>query len=229
LSHSESVSEVLNIAVFASGRGSNFEAILRAIEAGTLHDVSVAAVISNNSSAPVLAIARERNLPTYHLSQKQYPTEIDFDDALLDVLDQHRVNFIVLAGYMKKLSPSIVRRFPNRILNIHPALLPNFGGPGMYGMYVHEAVLKSGAKTSGATVHIVDEEYDHGPIVLQRTLPVEHNETPETLAAKIHAIEHLLYPEAIQLFADDRVRVINGRVEILEHSHPVEHGEGEAP
>lgn len=211
------MSEVLNIAVFASGRGSNFEAILRAIETGKLHDVSIAAVISNNSEAPVLTIAREHSIPTYHLSQKQFPSEEKFDDAVLGVLRRHGANFIVLAGYMKRLSTNLVRQFRNRTLNIHPALLPKFGGKGMYGIHVHEAVINSGEKVSGVTVHIVDEEYDHGPIVRQRTVAVDKEETPDTLAMRIHGIEHQLYPEVLQLFADDRVRVNEGRVTIMEN------------
>jgi phosphoribosylglycinamide formyltransferase-1 len=211
------VSEVLNIAVFASGRGTNFEAILRAIETGKLHNLSIAVVISNNSDAPVLTIAREHNVPAYHLSQKQFPSEEKFDETISDVFDRHGVNFIILAGYMKKLSTNLVRKFRNRILNIHPALLPKFGGKGMYGMHVHEAVINSGDKISGVTVHLVDEEYDHGPIVRQRTIAVDEAETPETLATKIHRIEHQLYPEVLQLFADDRVRVNERRVTILEN------------
>jgi phosphoribosylglycinamide formyltransferase-1 len=211
------VSEVLNIAVFASGRGTNLEAILRAIETGKLHNLSIAVVISNNSDAPVLTIAREHNVPAYHLSQKQFPSEEKFDETILDVFDRHGVNFIILAGYMKKLSTNLVRKFRNRILNIHPALLPKFGGKGMYGMHVHEAVINSGDKISGVTVHLVDEEYDHGPIVRQRTIAVDEAETPETLATKIHRIEHQLYPEVLQLFADDRVRVNERRVTILEN------------
>jgi phosphoribosylglycinamide formyltransferase-1 len=119
---------------------------------------------------------------------------------------------------MKKLSTNLVRQFHNRMLNIHPALLPKFGGKGMYGMHVHEAVINSGEQMSGVTIHIVDEEYDHGPIVKQRTVPVEGDESPDTLAAKIHEIEHQLYPEVLQLFADDRVRVTDGRVTILENA-----------
>jgi formyltetrahydrofolate-dependent phosphoribosylglycinamide formyltransferase len=211
------VSEVLNIGVFASGRGSNFAAILRAIETGKLHNVSIAAVISNNSDAPVLTIARERNIPSYHLNQKQYSCEEEFDEAVLAVFRRHQVNFIVLAGYMKKLSTNLVCQFRNRTLNIHPALLPKFGGKGMYGMHVHEAVINSGEKISGVTIHIVDEEYDHGPIVRQRTVAVDKDETPDTLALKIHGIEHQLYPEVLQLFADDRVRVNKGQVTILEN------------
>jgi len=211
------VSGVLNIAVFASGRGSNCEAILRAIETRKLHKVSIAVIISNNRDAPVLTIAREHNIPSCHLSQKQFPSEEAFDEAVLAVLRLHDANFIVLAGYMKKLSTNLVRRFHNRILNIHPALLPKFGGKGMYGVHVHEAVINSGEKMSGVTIHIVDEEYDHGPIVKQRTVPVGINESPDTLAAKIHEVEHQLYPEVLQLFADDRVQVTDGRVTILEN------------
>ena len=154
--------DVLNLAVFASGRGSNFEAILRAIKTGRLHNVSVAVVISNNSDSPVLTIAREHNIPSYPLSQKQFSSEQEFVGAILNVFEKHRVNFVALAGYMKILPTSIVQKFRDRILNIHPALLPQFGGKGMYGMRVHEAVINSEAKVSGATVHIVDEQYDHG-------------------------------------------------------------------
>jgi formyltetrahydrofolate-dependent phosphoribosylglycinamide formyltransferase len=211
------VSKVLNIAVFASGRGTNFEAILRAIERGKLRNASIGAVISNNADAPVLVIAREHNIPSYHLSQRQFPSEGKFDEAILDVFHRHSVNFIVLAGYMKKLSANLVRQFHNRMLNIHPALLPKFGGKGMYGMHVHEAVISAGEKISGVTVHIVDEEYDHGPIVRQRTIAIDEGETPETLAMKIHGIEHQIYPEVLELFADDRVRVNEGRVTILEN------------
>ena len=217
------MSEVLNIAVFASGRGSNFEAILRAIEEGKIHNVSISVVISNNSAAPVFELARAHSIPAYHLSQLQFPSEEKFDETVLGVLERHRANFIVLAGYMKKLSSDLIRKFCNRILNIHPALLPKFGGKGMYGMRVHEAVIKSGEKISGVTVHIVDEEYDHGPIVKQQTVEVQREDTPETLAMKVRRFEHQLYPEVLQLFADDRIRISGGRVTILEN------GRGERP
>ncbi len=208
--------KVLNLAIFASGRGSNFEAILRAIDTGKLHNVSVAVVISNNSDAPVLTIAREHNIPSYYLSHKQFSSDQEFVSRIFNVFDEHRVNFIILAGYMKKLPTSLIEKFRNRILNIHPALLPKFGGKGMYGMHVHEAVINSGEKVSGATVHIVDEEYDRGPIVKQLIVRVESGETPETLATKVHALEHELYSEVLQLFADERVRINDGHVRILE-------------
>lgn len=198
---------MLQLAVLGSGRGSNFQAILSAIQRGELTGVSIKLVISNNSAAGILEIARTQGLPALHISQKQFATEGAFVDTMLDVLRAHSVNFIVLAGYMKRLHPRLVATYKNRIINIHPALLPEFGGEGMYGMHVHRAVLAAGRPVSGATVHIVDEEYDRGPIVLQRQVTVAPGETPESLAAKVLAVEHGLYPEAIRLFAEGRVTV----------------------
>ncbi|MCR4438648.1 MAG: phosphoribosylglycinamide formyltransferase [bacterium] len=204
----------LRLAVLASGRGSNLEAILRAIDRGEL-DAEVAAVISNKSTAGALEIARSRGIPAVHLSALQFSSQEEFDKALLQLLERHAVNFIALAGYLKMLSPTIVRAFRHRILNIHPALLPSFGGKGLYGHYVHEAVLAYGCKVSGATVHLVDEEYDTGPPVIQECVPVLEDDTPETLAARVLTVEHRIYAQALQLFAEDRVVVEGRRVRIL--------------
>jgi phosphoribosylglycinamide formyltransferase-1 len=193
--------EMLNIAVLGSGRGSNFQAILTAMQQGRIPGARICVVISNNSGAGILEIARNNSLPAVHLSQKQFPTEDGFVDALLSLLSTHGVNFIVLAGYMKRLHPRVVRAFRHRIINIHPALLPRFGGTGMYGIHVHEAVIAAGERLSGATVHYVDEEYDHGAIVLQKTVSVAADDTPETLAAKVLAVEHEIYPEALRRLA----------------------------
>jgi phosphoribosylglycinamide formyltransferase-1 len=195
---------MLRIAVFGSGRGSNFHAILGALQQGRIPNAQICLVISNNSSAGILEIARANSLSAIHLSQQQFPTETAYVDALIALLRQHGVNFIALAGYMKRLPSRVVGLFHGRIVNIHPALLPKFGGKGMYGHHVHEAVIASGEKLSGATVHIVDEEYDHGAVVLQRTVEVSPDDTPETLAAKVLRIEHELYPEAIRIFAEGR-------------------------
>ena len=205
----------LNIVVFASGRGSNFKAILEAIEDGKVHNARIVLVISNNADAGALATAREHNIPALHLSRKQFESDASFNLAILKTLRNHRANFIVLAGYMKKIDSVIIREFRNRILNVHPALLPAFGGNGMYGMFVHQAVIASKAKVSGATVHIVDEEYDHGPIVLQRRLEVAKDETPDTLAEKVLQVEHEIYPEAIRLFAEGRVKIEDQHVAIV--------------
>ena len=194
---------MLRIAVFGSGRGSNFLAILNAIQQGSIPLASIGVVLSNNSSAGILEIARANNIPAVHLSQKQFGSEEEFVTALLTLLRMYDINFIILAGYMKRIPPQIIREYRNRMLNIHPALLPKFGGQGMYGHHVHEAVIAAHEPVSGATVHVVDEEYDHGRIVLQGTVPVDPGETPETLAAKVLAIEHDIYPEAIRMFARD--------------------------
>ncbi len=201
----------MNIGVFASGRGSNFQAILNAIQRGEL-PARVMLLLSNRSDAGALAIARSNGIPAIHLSQKQFPDENSYSAKLLDVLREHDVQFIALAGYLKMVPAAVVRIYRNRILNIHPALLPSFGGPGMYGHYVHEAVLASGAKVSGATVHIVDEEYDRGPIVIQKTVPVEQHDTPETLAERVLAVEHEIYPQALKAFAENRVTIEEGFV-----------------
>jgi len=198
---------MLNIAVLGSGTGSNFRAILSAIQQGKIPRARICLVVSNNSNAGILEIARANSLPVIHLSQKPFESEEDFADALLSTFAAHGVMFVVLAGYMKRLHPRVIAAYRNRILNIHPALLPAYGGQGMYGMRVHQAVIAAGEKYSGATVHLVDEEYDHGPIVLQQRVDVSPDDTPESLAAKVLAVEHALFPEAIRLFAEGKVVV----------------------
>jgi len=200
----------LRIGVLASGRGSNFEAILTNIKNDNL-DASIQVVISNKATAGALEIARQNGIPDIFISKKEFPEQEKFDERLLSVLTDYDVSFVVLAGYLKMLSSFIVRKFKNRILNIHPALLPSFGGKGMYGIHVHQAVLEYGCKVSGVTVHLVDEEYDTGPPVLQRCVPVENDDTPESLAQRVLKVEHKIYTEALQLFAQDRIE-IKGRI-----------------
>jgi phosphoribosylglycinamide formyltransferase-1 len=203
----------LQLAVLASGRGSNFEAILNNIKQGKLA-ASIQVVISNKSSAGALEIARQNGIPAVHISKSEFPEQEQFDIQLLSILNQYGANFIVLAGYLKMLSPFVVRKFKNRILNIHPALLPSFGGRGMYGIHVHEAVLEYGCKVSGVTVHLVDEAYDTGPPVLQRCVPVQDGDTPEILAARVLKVEHQIYTEALQLFVEDRIEIVGRQVKI---------------
>ena len=207
--------EPLIIGVLASGRGSNCAALLHRIEEDEI-PAKIAAVISNNHEAGVLQIARDHNIPAYYIERNQFETGDEFCQALENIFDQHKINFIVLAGYLRKVPPRIIRRFANRILNIHPALLPDFGGKGMYGHVVHEAVLKSGSTVSGATIHLVDEEYDHGPIVLKREVPVLPNDTPDILAARVLQVEHRIYAEAVRLFAEGRVKIKGRTIQILE-------------
>jgi len=200
---------MLNVAVFGSGRGSNFKAVLDAIADGSIPLARISLVISNNATAGILDIARSGNIQALHISQKQFETEETFVAALLETLRSHGTDLVVLAGYMKRLPPSVVHAYRNRIINIHPALLPKFGGHGMYGIHVHEAVLAAQETVSGATVHLVDEEYDRGPVLLQRTVPVLPDDTPGALAARVLVAEHQLLPDAIRLFSEERVD-ING-------------------
>jgi phosphoribosylglycinamide formyltransferase 1 len=196
----------MNIAVFASGRGSNFQALLSAIDAG-LVPARIVLLISNRSDAGAMEIARARGIPAIHLSLKSFPSEEKFAEAMLHRLSEHHAELIALAGYLKKIPVLVVRAYHNRIVNIHPALLPAFGGAGMYGHYVHEAVIASGVKISGATVHLVDEEFDRGPIVMQETVTIDPEDTPESLAAKVLTIEHNIFPRALKAFAEGRVKV----------------------
>ena len=201
----------MNIAVFASGRGSNFQAILDAIDAGIL-PARVVVLISNKSEAGAVEIARARSISTQHLSQKMFSSEEELADAMLEVLKKNHAEFIALAGYLKKIPAHVIRQYRNRIINIHPALLPSFGGEGMYGHHVHEAVIARGEKVSGATVHLVDEEYDPGPMILQKTVDVMPDETPDSLAEKVLKVEHEIFPLALKAFAEGRVKVEGTKV-----------------
>lgn len=207
----------LRMAIFASGRGSNFQAILAAIAAQRLK-ARVGLCISNRPEAGALQIARTAQIPAVVIEEKHFDHAPEYEAALLEQLAKHEANFIALAGFMRKIPSGVVRQFRHRIVNIHPALLPSFGGKGMYGHRVHEAVLAYGCKVSGATVHLVDEEYDTGAPILQRCVPVLDGDTPETLAARVLEVEHLIYPEALQLFADERIWVAGRRVKILPKS-----------
>ena len=201
----------LQLGVFASGKGSNFSAILRAIDGGGLR-ADVRVVISNNADAGALETARSRGIPAEVVSSQDSGSRARFVDRLIGVLNRHGVDFIALAGYMKRIPPEVVVDFPGRICNIHPALLPSFGGKGMYGHHVHEAVLEHGCKVTGVTVHLVDEKYDCGPIVMQQCVSVLDDDSPDTLAARVLEVEHSLYPKALALFAEGRVRIEGRRV-----------------
>ena len=205
----------LKLGVLASGRGSNFEAILTAIQKGNL-DAEIKVLVSNKKSAGALAIATQNGIPSVHLSFKVFASPNEYGSELIKVFSKYDVNFAVLAGYLKYLTPEFISNYQNKILNIHPALLPSFGGNGKFGNHVHVAVLKRGCKVSGATVHIVDEIYDHGPIILQKSVPVLDDDTEKTLAARVLKVEYEIFPKALQLFAENRVRLDGNRAIILE-------------
>lgn len=208
----------MRLAVFASGGGSNFQSILDAIDSGTL-PATVVLCVSNTPKAGALVRAERHDVATAILDPRSFDTEDAYTPALTKVLEDHAVNFIALAGYLRKIPASVVNAYRGRMLNIHPALLPSFGGHGLYGRRVHEAVLAYGARWSGATIHLVDEEYDTGPIVLQEPVPVLPDDTPETLAARVLRVEHRLYPQALRLFAEGRI-TLEGRIV---HVHDLEH------
>jgi phosphoribosylglycinamide formyltransferase-1 len=199
----------MRLAVFASGGGSNFGAILDAVAENRL-PAAVVLLVADRPGIGALERAAAAGVPTAVLPPGDFPDADAFGRALLDALDAHGADFVALAGYLKKIPEAVVTRFRHRMLNVHPALLPAFGGHGLYGRRVHEAVLAYGAKVSGATVHLVDAEYDTGPVVLQACVPVLATDTPEALAARVLAEEHRLVPAALRLFAEGRV-VVDGR------------------
>ncbi|MCZ7555895.1 MAG: phosphoribosylglycinamide formyltransferase [Bacteroidia bacterium] len=199
----------MNISVFVSGRGSNLRAIHAAVQRGEL-DARLRLVISNRSDSPALDFGRTIGAQTTSLADTA-PGSEEETARILDVLRQVETEFIVLAGYMRMIPEKVVKQYHQRIVNIHPALLPSFGGKGMYGHKVHEAVLAAGVKVSGATVHLVNEEYDRGPIVMQQCVPVLDSDTPETLAARVLEVEHALYSRALQLLISGRIRITENR------------------
>lgn len=181
-----------HIAVFASGTGSNAQKIIDHFNAAD-RGAKVVLIVCNNPKAGVLQIAEKENIPTLVIERKKF-----YEDSYLDELDKYKIDLIVLAGFMWKVPDKLIHAYQNKIINIHPALLPKYGGKNMYGNFVHEAVLKAGEKESGITIHYVDEIYDHGKIIFQATCMVDENDTPGTLAQKIHALEHTHYPLVIE-------------------------------
>ena len=202
----------MRLALFASGGGSNAAEILdRAAELG----VEPALLVSDRPRARALDRATARGVPTAVIAPADHADEAAFGEALVDALARAEVQAIVLAGYLKKLPASLVWAYRDKILNVHPSLLPAFGGPGFYGEHVHRAVLERGCKVSGATVHLVTAEVDAGPIVLQQAVDVLPGDSPETLAARVLAVEHEILPRAVGLLAAGRLRVADGVVEVL--------------
>ncbi|WP_109529282.1 MULTISPECIES: phosphoribosylglycinamide formyltransferase [Nocardia] len=194
----------LRVGVLVSHNGSNLRA-LHCASAQPDAKFVIAAVISNNSGSGGLDYAREQQIPTAHLSTRTHPDPDDLDNAIRAMLVENGVDWVVTAGYMKKLGPATLEEFAPRIINIHPALLPKFGGQGMWGAHVHRAVLESGEPVSGPSIHLVDDEYDAGEVIAQLEVPVLPHDTVDTLAARVLAAEHTLLPRVIaQLAAGQR-------------------------
>ena len=194
----------MNISVFASHNGSDLQAIIDACANNALN-ASVCAVVSNNGDSMALARAKRAGIDSYHASATKYGNEDALDDIILEILDSHEIDIIFLAGYLKKLRTKVLRKYHNKVFNIHPALLPKYGGKSMYGMNIHQAVISAKEAESGITVHRVNENYDEGEIVAQIKVPIFQTDTAESLAAKILEIEHRFIVEVLD-------KIISGEI-----------------
>lgn len=204
---------MLNLVVLVSGGGTNLQAIIDQIEKEKLNNVKIQAVISNNENAYALKRAENYDIPKLCISPKQFETKEEFAEILLDAIESYEADLVVLAGYLLVVPECIVKKYANRIINIHPSLIPAFCGKGFYGLKVHEGVLKRGVKITGATVHFVDEGTDTGPIILQKSVEVNPDDTPETLQKRVmEEAEWTILPEAIRLIAEDQIIVKQGIV-----------------
>ncbi len=201
----------LGILVSGRSRGTNVQAILDAIRDGQLH-AEVALLVATSQEHGAVERAEQSGVKTLILPADAHDSPEAWDHHVADAFYEEGVSVVALAGYLRKVSHVLLEAFPNRILNVHPALLPSFGGKGMYGLRVHQAVLEYGCKVSGCTVHMVNERYDTGPIVAQAVVTIEENDTPESLSARVQKQEHRLYPHCIELMIQDQLRVEGRRV-----------------
>lgn len=194
------------IAIFASGGGSNFKAIYNNIVSGYI-SAKICLVVSNNSNSGAIKFAKQNNIPTFIVNNFRFPDIESHDDRILEKLYQYKIHLICLAGYMKMIPKKIIENYSNSILNIHPSLLPKYGGRGFYGIKVHEAVINSREKESGVTIHLVDDRYDNGPIILQKKIKVNDDDTAISLSEKILKIEHIVYSEVLKAYFEGRIKL----------------------
>ncbi len=206
---------MLRLAVLVSGGGTNLQAIMDSVQCGKISNAEIVTVISNNAGAYALERAKNYGCEALLLAPKDYPSREDFNQALLQALQERNIDLVVLAGYLVVIPPIVIEAFRNRIINIHPSLIPSFCGTGCYGLHVHEKALEKGVRVSGATVHFVDEGTDTGPIILQKPVMVEQDDTPEVLQRRImEQAEWKILPQAIDLIAGGKVHVEDGKVHI---------------
>jgi phosphoribosylglycinamide formyltransferase-1 len=196
----------VNIAVFASHGGSDLQAMIDGCKTGQLK-AAVCVVISNNPDAMALGRARREGIDAYCLNSKMFPDPVKLDQEMLAILERHQADMVFLAGYLRKIGPQVLRQYENRIFNIHPALLPKYGGKGMYGLRVHQAVVEAGEKVTGITIHRVNAEYDSGDIVAQTQVDVLEGDTPESLAARVLEREHTFIVEVVNDIVSGRIRL----------------------
>lgn len=208
---------MLKLAVLVSGGGTNLQAIMDAIAGGTVTNAEIVTVISNNADAYALERAKKNGIDAVCISPKMYESRDEFNRALLQQLNSYQPDLVVLAGFLVVIPKMMIEEYRNRIINIHPSLIPSFCGKGYYGLKVHEGVLARGVKVTGATVHFVDEGTDTGPIILQKAVEVQQGDTPEVLQRRVmEQAEWLILPKAIDLIANGRVSVVDGHVRIEE-------------
>ena len=208
---------MLKIAVLVSGGGTNLQAIMDAIDNGTITNTEIAVVISNNKNAYALERAKNHGVEAICISPKDYENRADFNEDFLNRLNSYNVDLVVLAGFLVVLPEKMIETYRNRIINIHPSLIPSFCGTGFYGLKVHEGALARGVKITGATVHFVDEGTDTGPIILQIAVEVQEGDTPEALQRRVmEQAEWVILPQAIDLIANRRVSVVDGHVRVAE-------------
>lgn len=208
---------MLKLAVLVSGGGTNLQAIMDAIAGGTVTNAEIVTVISNNADAYALERAKKNGIDAVCISPKMYESRDEFNRALLQQLNSYQPDLVVLAGFLVVIPEMMIEEYRNRIINIHPSLIPSFCGKGYYGLKVHEGVLARGVKVTGATVHFVDEGTDTGPIILQKAVEVRQGDTPEVLQRRVmEQAEWLILPKAIDLIANGRVSVVDGHVRIEE-------------
>ena len=208
---------MLRVAVLVSGGGTNMQAIIDAVENGTITNTQIVGVISNNKNAFALERAGRHGIPAQCISPKDFETRDEFNRVFLDKVNELKAYLIVLAGFLVVIPEMMIREYRNRIINIHPSLIPSFCGTGFYGLKVHEAALKRGVKVVGATVHFVDEGTDTGPIILQKAVSVEEGDTPEILQRRVmEQAEWKILPQAIDLIANGKVQIVDGKVSIAQ-------------
>ena len=208
---------MMKMAVLVSGGGTNLQAIMDAMDRGEITNAEIVVVISNNANAYALERAKMKGIEAICVSPKAYASRAEFNQALLETIQSYDVELVVLAGCLVVIPEIMVKAYPNKIINIHPALIPSFCGTGYYGLKVHEGVLERGVKVTGATVHFVDEGTDTGPIILQKAVEVHQGDTPEILQRRVmEEAEWKIMPKAIDLIANDKIEVIDGLVKFKE-------------
>ena len=208
---------MLKIAVCVSGGGTNLQAIIDAVESGVITNTEISVVISNNKNAYALERAKNHNIEGICISPKDYETRAEFNKAFLEKLDSYEVDLVVLAGFLVVIPPEMIAKYRNRIINVHPSLIPSFCGTGFYGLKVHEGALERGVKVTGATVHFVDEGTDTGPIILQKAVYIENGDTAEVLQKRVmEQAEWIILPKAIDLIANNKVTIVDGKAIVEE-------------